>query len=216
MFVDLNDKPCLIAGGGNIAYRKALTLLDFHAKLEVVAPELCGELMALSGSIRLHLRKVTEEDCLNKMLVVAAMDDHAKNHRIAEFCRKSGIPVNAVDQKEDCTFIFPSYVKEGDVVAAFSSAGKSPALTQYLKAEEKTILTEEIGKLNDCLGAWRARVWERFPEEEKRKLAYRRILERGLKDGSVPKDDTIRDILKDLAIEEGINHGEKNGENETT
>ena len=59
--------------------------------------------------------------------------------------QKKHIPVNAVDQQEDCSFIFPSYLKHRDLVGAFSSAGNSPVLTQYLKESLKEILTEELG-----------------------------------------------------------------------
>ena len=50
-------------------------------------------------------------------LVVAATDDRQTNQKISRLCRERGILVNAVDQPEDCDFIFPSYLKEGDVVA---------------------------------------------------------------------------------------------------
>ncbi len=33
MFIELKDKPCLIAGGGKVALRKAETLLDFGARV---------------------------------------------------------------------------------------------------------------------------------------------------------------------------------------
>ncbi len=208
MFVDLTEKPCLIAGGGKVAYRKAHTLLDFKAKVSVVAPKICGELISLSEMIDLQVREFARQDCLKKALVIAATDDPQKNHEIADFCKEAGIPVNAVDQKEDCTFIFPSYLKEGDVVAAFSSAGKSPALTQYLKAEEKKILTGEIGKLNECLGEWRQHVQEHFETEQERKLAYQRILALGLLKKEVPGEEEIHNILETVAMEK---NDKKNG-----
>lgn len=68
---------------------------------------------------------------------------------------KKHIPVNAVDQQEDCSFIFPSYLKHRDLVGAFSSAGNSPVLTQYLKESLKEILTEELGQINDYMGSIR-------------------------------------------------------------
>lgn len=46
-------------------------------------------------------------------------DDNALNHEIAEYCKAKDIMVNAVDQKADCSFIFPSYIKEKNLVAAF-------------------------------------------------------------------------------------------------
>jgi uroporphyrin-III C-methyltransferase/precorrin-2 dehydrogenase/sirohydrochlorin ferrochelatase/precorrin-2 dehydrogenase/sirohydrochlorin ferrochelatase len=195
MYIDVKKKPCLIAGGGKVAYRKAVVMLDFEADVQVIAPEICEELAALSPLVSLQKRLVFKEDCLGKTLVILATDDPALNHEIAEFCKVSGIPVNAVDQKEDCSFIFPSYVREHDLVAAFSSGGKSPVMTQYLKAREQEILTKELGELNDCLGSYRDEVQQRIPTEELRKEVYRKILELGLEKGETPSHDEIEKII---------------------
>ena len=57
-----------------------------------------------------------------------------------------------MDQKEDCSFIFSSYIKEKNLIAAFSSGGNSPVLAQYLKSQEKEILTPFLGELNEYMG----------------------------------------------------------------
>lgn len=218
MFVDLNQKPCLIVGGGTVACRKALTLLDFGAYVRVIAPVICGELLALSDQIDLAVREFADGDCRGNMLVIAATDDPVKNHEIAKACKAAGIPVNAVDQKEDCTFLFPSYLREGDVVAAFSSAGKSPVLTQYLKEEEKKILTEALGRLNDYLGGCRRQVQERFATEEARRRAFRRILAHGLKEKTLPDDAALHELLAsvDRETEEGAFCGSEGGQRNRT
>ena len=74
-------------------------------------------------------------------MVIDATDDNALNHEIAEYCKAKDSMVNAVDQKADCSFIFPSYIKEKNLVAAFSSGGNSPVLTQYLKGKEPVSYT---------------------------------------------------------------------------
>ena len=33
MFVDMTERECLIVGGGNVAYRKVIVMLDFGAKV---------------------------------------------------------------------------------------------------------------------------------------------------------------------------------------
>ena len=50
MFVDLTDKTCLVVGGGEVAYRKVKTLLDFDAKVTVVAESVCPRLAGLAGA----------------------------------------------------------------------------------------------------------------------------------------------------------------------
>ena len=38
MFIEIENKNCLIVGGGTVALRKVQVLLDFGAKVHVVAP----------------------------------------------------------------------------------------------------------------------------------------------------------------------------------
>lgn len=90
--------------------------------------------------------------------------------------QKKHIPVNAVDQQEDCSFIFPSYLKHRDLVGAFSSAGNSPVLTQYLKEALKDILTEELGQINGYMGSIRPVVKTRIETEKLRRQVYRNVL----------------------------------------
>ena len=48
MFVDMTERECLIVGGGNVAYRKVIVMLDFGAKVTVVAEDICDELSKLT------------------------------------------------------------------------------------------------------------------------------------------------------------------------
>ncbi len=41
-------RECLIVGGGNVAYRKVIVMLDFGAKVTVVAENICDELRKLT------------------------------------------------------------------------------------------------------------------------------------------------------------------------
>ena len=203
LFIDLEKRPCLVAGGGKVALRKVQVLLDFGACVTVTAPFILKEIKAYDQVCVLE-REFEPDDLRDKILVVAATDDASVNHQIAELCTSRGILVNAVDQMEDCTFIFPAYVKQRDVVAAFSSSGKSPVITQYLKAKENEILTELVGRLNDLLGSWRERVKQLLDTEKERKQVYQDILRIGIERQSLPTDEEIEDfILRTDRKEEG-------------
>ena len=52
MFVDMTERECLIVGGGNVAYRKVMVMLDFGAKVTVVAEDICEELRKLIAGDR--------------------------------------------------------------------------------------------------------------------------------------------------------------------
>lgn len=226
MFVDMTERECLIVGGGNVAYRKVIVMLDFGAKVTVVAENICDELRKLTiddiasedktGSytankennqtdsdaankennkpdsdaadrITIIKRRFDRKDCNGMEMVIVATDDNALNHEIAEYCKANGIMVNAVDQKADCSFIFPSYIKEKNLVAAFSSGGNSPVLTQYLKGKEQEILTPFLGELNEYMGQIREKVIAQYDTQAERKRVFKEILCAAIDNGRIPE-----------------------------
>lgn len=205
MFVDMTERECLIVGGGNVAYRKVIVMLDFGAKVTVVAEDICDELRKLTiddiasedktGSytankenrITFIKRRFERKDCDGMEVVIAATDDNALNHEIAEYCKAKDIMVNAVDQKADCSFIFPSYIKENNLVAAFSSGGNSPVLTQYLKGKEQEILTPFLGELNEYMGQIREKVIAQYDTQAERKRVFKEILCAAIDNGRIPE-----------------------------
>lgn len=226
MFVDMTERECLIVGGGNVAYRKVIVMLDFGAKVTVVAENICDELRKLTiddiasedktGSYTANIennktdsdaankennqpdsdaadritiikRRFDRKDCDGMEMVIAATDDNALNHEIAEYCKANGIMVNAVDQKADCSFIFPSYIKEKNLVAAFSSGGNSPVLTQYLKGKEQEILTPFLGELNEYMGQIREKVIAQYDTQAERKRVFKEILCAAIDNGRIPE-----------------------------
>lgn len=205
MFVDMTERECLIVGGGNVAYRKVIVMLDFGAKVTVVAEDICDELRKLkiddiasedkTGSytankenrITYIKRRFERKDCDGMEMVIAATDDSVLNHEIAEYCKAKDIMVNAVDQKADCSFIFPSYIKEKNLVAAFSSGGNSPVLTQYLKGKEQEILTPFLGELNEYMGQIREKVIAQYDTQAERKRVFKEILCAAIDNGRIPE-----------------------------
>ena len=195
MFVQLKNKKCLVIGGGKVALRKVQVLKDFEADVTVIAPEMIEQIRQID-KIRRIFRTFKEEDFKEADLVVAATDDQNVNREISKICEHKKIPVNAVDQKEDCSFIFPSYVKEGEVVAAFSSGGQSPLITQYLKEKIKPDLTEELGQIAQILGNLRRLAKSCIETEQERKAFYKELLEIGLEDIDSLEEQHINEIIQ--------------------
>ena len=131
-FMEVAGKGCLIAGGGSVALRKAEKLLPFGVRIMAVAPMFCEEFRELDGVRRVE-RPFIPEDLEGMMFVIGATNDSAVNAEISRLCRERGIPVNIVDDRENCTFFFPALVKRGDFVAGFSSGGNSPLAARYIR-----------------------------------------------------------------------------------
>lgn len=204
MFLNISGRKCLVVGGGKVALRKVLVLLDFDARVTVVARKISDEIRNLPVDV--CERVYAEEDIKACALVVAATDDANVNHKVAETAKRYHIPVNAVDQPEDCTFIFPAYVKRKNVVGAFSSAGNSPVLTQYLKAQIQDVLTDELGEINEYMGSIRDTVKVSLATETERKRAYRLVLEKLLRCNEAGQElqlsePELQEILEQIATE---------------
>ena len=205
MFVDIKKKKCLIVGGGTVALRKVKVLLDFGADVVVVALEVISKIKEYPVTV--YQRNFEKEDLQGCELVVAATDDAGLNHKIAEAAQKQKIPVNAVDQQEDCSFIFPSYVREQELVGAFSSGGNSPVLTQYLKKYMAQILTAELGEANAYLGSIRPVVKRELDTEAMRKKVYQQVLNELFKQIEKKQDvklsrQQLQDLIDDTQKEE--------------
>ncbi|MDO4467259.1 MAG: bifunctional precorrin-2 dehydrogenase/sirohydrochlorin ferrochelatase [Bacillota bacterium] len=197
MFVDMEKKNCLIVGGGKVALRKVKVMKDFGAIIKVVAPVVCKEIQEIS-QITIEERSFIEEDLKGMDMVIAATDNAEQNHEISVKCNALHIPINAVDQIEDCSFIFPSYVYSKDLVAAVSSGGKSPVMTQYIKAFLQEVMTDHLGDLTDYLGSIREEVKSKVDTEAKRKLVYQKMMHIGLEQEENPSHEQLLEAIEEV------------------
>jgi len=182
IFLDVKEKPCLVVGGGEIAVRKITNLRRAGAAVRVVAPALApavGELLA-AGEIAHEARQFRDEDLVGTLLVVAATDDRQVNHRIAELARTAGVPVNVVDQPDDCSFLMPSVIDRSPVVVAVSTGTASPVLARLLRTRLEAMIPAAYGRLAELCAAYRPRVKERFTQQRDRRRFWDRVLQGGV------------------------------------
>ena len=137
VFMDINDKKCVVIGGGEVAARKVKRLLECGAQVSVVSPELHPELVTLKNDQRIfHISSVYEsKDIDGAAMIIGATDDEEINAAVSQDASVKGIPVNIVDDPQKCDFILPSIVERGDLVIAIGTGGNSPALARHLREE---------------------------------------------------------------------------------
>ena len=178
--IKLEGRPCLVIGGGEVACRKAKTLLEYGARVDVITLSACEEMHQLfrGGSVDLELRAYADGDEEGYFLVFAATGDTNVNRRIAENCSKNNILLNAVDDPDNCDFYVPAQFNRDDVTVAISTYGKSPVLAAYLKERIAETVTEEYGVLADLFGELRPAVNASGKSEKERKEFYRDLLAR--------------------------------------
>ena len=163
MFVELEAKPCLVVGGGEIAARKAAVLRSFGAEVTVVAPEMNGR------DARWVRRGFVDRDVEGQTLVVAATDDAALNRHVSELCKARGIPVNVVDDPKNCTFVFPAIFRKGPIVAAVSSGGASPVAAKLVRDRIGRLVPDEFAAAVADQGARREELKRKYPDPQERK-----------------------------------------------
>jgi precorrin-2 dehydrogenase/sirohydrochlorin ferrochelatase len=139
IYLDLRDRPCLIVGGGQVAERKTLSLVEAGANVTVISPSLTQKLQELSQSGKIiHLPKTFDDkDLTGALLVIAATDSREVNTSIGRLCKKRNILVNVVTPPDESSFIVPSVVERGELLIAVSTSGMSPALSKIRQELEE-------------------------------------------------------------------------------
>ncbi|MDQ7055610.1 MAG: bifunctional precorrin-2 dehydrogenase/sirohydrochlorin ferrochelatase [Persephonella sp.] len=85
-------------------------------------------------------RAFKPSDLKDQFIVIVAVDDIKLQEEIFRLTRDKSIFVNAVDSPDYCDFIFPAYVKKGDVVIGITSSGSAPGLSAKIRKHvEKTL-----------------------------------------------------------------------------
>jgi precorrin-2 dehydrogenase/sirohydrochlorin ferrochelatase len=177
--LDMRGRPCLVIGGGKVAERKTLTLLEAGAEVTIISPSLTSKLQELSRSGRLtyHQKNFEEKDLVGKALVIAATDFPDMNSSAAETCKKNNILVNVVVPPDQSSFIVPSVVDRGDLLIAVSTSGISPALAKKIRQELESRYGAEYALFLEKLTQIRQKVLEEVADEEKRKAIFQKIVE---------------------------------------
>src|SRR5262249_39621903 len=113
--LDLDGRPCLVVGGGAVALRKAIGLLDAGARVTVVSPTLSTGLLELArdGRIRWRPREFVPGDTEASFLVVVATNDRSINRLVMDEARRSRALVNCADDPEHSDFILPALLRRG-------------------------------------------------------------------------------------------------------
>ena len=199
IFLDLENRDCLVVGGGRVAARKAGLLRRAGARVQLVAPQLCDELKGLadSGEVAWQQREFADADLQGKVLVIAGTNNAAVNRRVSELAKQSNIPVNVVDQPELCSFIVPSIIDRSPVQVAVSTGGHSPVLARLLRARLESYVPAAYGRLARLVESFREQVKQRFSRVEQRRQFWENALQGDVAELLFSgRDDKARELLE--------------------
>jgi siroheme synthase-like protein len=184
IFLDIEDRNVVIIGGGNVCARKAETMMNYGARVTVIAPEFTPEIekWAEEGTLKIRRKRYEENDLDGANIVIASTDDESVNTRIAEDCRRRRIPVNVVDVTHLCEFIVPAIIEKGSIQIAVSTGGRSPALARTLKEDLQRAIGPEYDEVNQVLGSLREAAKKTLPTDADRKRFFDGIIAEGILD----------------------------------
>jgi len=145
-YFTLKNRKILLIGGGYIALEKLEKLLDFTEDITVISKETSLDFQNLASLHNIHIEKKSYEkgDILNYDIVIVATDTITLHKAIYEESRSTRILVNSVDDTAYCDFIFPSYIKKGDLTISVSTSGTSPAMAKRVRIYLEKIIPSSI------------------------------------------------------------------------
>jgi precorrin-2 dehydrogenase/sirohydrochlorin ferrochelatase len=180
--LNIQNRNCLVVGGGGVGTRKVIALLNCGARVTVVSPDPTSRLkkLAAEGSIQLKKRSYRSDDINKMFLVIGATDDENLNRQISKDAERVNILCNIADRPEVCNFILPAIVRRGDLAITISTSGKSPALAKRLRLNLETQFGEEYADFLRLMGAIRDKLLSQAHEPEAHKALFNQLIDKDL------------------------------------
>ena len=201
----LQQQPCLIVGGGHIAYRKAVLLHKAGAVIHIIAPDIDANLLQLveeSQGQYIQALYPAQIQLNDYRLVIAATDDYAVNTQVFEDCEALKILVNSVDDPPHCRFMVPAIVDRSPLVISVASNGTSPVLSRQIRTQLETSIPHGMGKLAEFSGKWRAAVKAKISNPDERRVFWEDLYASPLKEQVFHDNLTEADRLIEQALVE--------------
>ena len=191
-------------GGGDVAERKVARLLDFGASVVVVGKTLTPGLEAMKKAGRINHIAADYDKALidDAFLVIGATDRDDINAKISHDGKEKGILVNIVDDPDKCDFVLPSLIRQGDLLIAISTGGKSPALAKKLREEMEQLFGKEYQTLLEVMGQLREKLVVKGRSSDENRRVFEEVVHSDILTHIKDKSwDKVRKIIYDITGE---------------
>ena len=168
ILLDLSRHHCLIVGGGTVAARKAVALLDARAGyIAAVAPAFAQDFPAQIKRIADHYQS---SHLSSVTMVFAATDDPAVNDRIVRDARERNILCNRVDASDELPgdFTTPAFWQDESVIVAVAAG--SAALSAKIRDELRSQWRPAWTQMSKAMKILRPELKTRYDEPTRRRL----------------------------------------------
>lgn len=178
LMLDIEKKTCTVIGGGKVAERKILSLLEYGAIVTVISPEITEVIEGLveGSEVQYKKRQYKTGDLAGSLLVYVATDNVEVSRGCYQEALLAGIMINVVDVTELCDFIVPATIKRGDLTICVSTNGKSPMLARRLREELEEQYGDEYKEYLATLGEIRSLAMREINDINLRKKLFHTLV----------------------------------------
>lgn len=211
IFTKLENRHCLVVGGGDVALRKVHLLLKAGADVTVCAPQFHAQLLekAQAKQLKIIEQHFTTDLLIGKWLVIAATNQRVVNKQVADAANELQLLVNIVDDPDSSSFIMPSIVDRSPIIVAISSGGCAPVLARLLRERLETLLPMHLGRLAAISGEFRHRVKKVIKDGSLRRRYWEKMFANGRLGTLLEKGQTDNAIkLMESSLTDDIVAGE--------
>ena len=189
--LNLQNRLCLVVGGGRVAERKTKALLNAGANVRLISPDATPNLQALAADGSLDWRQAAyapggTETLDGVFLVMACTDNRAVNAEVVSEAAARQLLILCADDPDAGNFVSAAQITRGDLVLTVSTGGGSPTLAVVLREHLEAEFGPEWAKLVEMIGKQRDIV-KTNPTEAARKEVIRRVLD----------DPKVHQLLRD-------------------
>lgn len=206
--MNLENKLVVVIGGGRVALRKTLGLLESGAKVVVISPKLDLALIELKDKSKIDWVGSLFKDALldqfpDAALIFGTTDNRETNVEIYEAASKRKVPCNIADVPDLCSFIVPAVISQGDLIISVSTGGSSPALARRIREELEKQFGPEYGRMTKLMGELRKHVLNVGTDSDENRKLFSELVDSELL-AALRESDTQRalKILKEILPED--------------
>jgi len=176
VMLHLQNKRCVVVGGGNVAAHKITGLLNASASVTVISPDLHP---TIDGNRVNHIADMYQHKYLvdlQPFLVIAATDQQDINRVVVTDSQSAGWLVSSVDGEHDDDFDNMAVLEQDPITVAISTGGASPALSKYLQRQIDNLISESYPTLARWMGTLRPKVLANIHDANARSAFWQRVL----------------------------------------
>lgn len=202
VMLNLENKNCVVVGGGKVATRKIASLMQAKANITVVSPEFTKEILQWNEANLLSIKKkpFDTDDVKDAFLVVAATNSSQINLQVFDALNPNQL-INIVDHPELCNFIVPTTIHRGKLTIAISTSGSSPLLAKKIKLDLEEILDDSYEQYLNFLDEARKEIKMKIIDIRRRRELFEHLLDpiylEYIRAGNIAKCKThLREVIR--------------------